>query len=81
MKYAVFLIFLFVFVCGCKNDKAIEIYRMNKLNNYRNQQFFVIYNHRGKTDNELINSVIDYNRATISIDTILNFQFFRRTFF
>lgn len=80
MKFIYLIIFLFFFVCSCK-DNPIEIYRMTKLNDYRNQQFYVIYNHRGKSDNELINSVIDYNRATISIDTILKYSFFRRTFF
>lgn len=54
---------------------------MNNLNYYGNIQFYVSYNHRGKTDNELINSVIDYNRATISVDSIIKYGFFCRIFY
>lgn len=81
MERAFFIIFLFVVVCGCKDNKPIEIHRMNNLNYYGNIQFYVIYNHRGKTENELINSVIDYNRATISVDTIIKYGFFCRIFY
>lgn len=81
MKFIYFILFLFFFTCSCKEDKPIEIYRMNKLNHYGTLQFYVIYNHRGKSENELINSVIDYNRATISIDTILKYRFFCRIFY
>lgn len=81
MTRVFFILFLYVIVCSCKDDRPIEIYRMNKLKCHRNHQYFVIYNHRGKTENDLVNSVIDFNRATICLDTILKFPFFRRTFY
>lgn len=80
MKNAIFIIFLMLFTYSCTDNKPIEIYRMSKLN-YRNIQFYVIYNHRGKSENEIINSVVDFNQTTISLDTILKYGFFCRIFY
>ena len=80
MKRGILLIFLLLSFCGCRNNQPIEIYKMSNLNDYRYIEYYVIYNHRGKTKNELINSVIEYNRATIDLDSILKYDYFCRIF-
>lgn len=81
MKRGILLIFLMLSLYGCRNNQPIEIYRMSNLDDYQYIEYYVIYNHRGKTKNELINSVIEYNRATISLDTMLKYVFYCRMFF
>lgn len=81
MKRGILLIFLILSLCGCRNKRPIEIYKMSYLDDYHNTEFYVIDNHRGKTKTELINSVIEYNRTTISLDTILKYRSFCRMFF
>ena len=81
MQRGTLLIFLLLNFCSCRNNQPIEIYRMSHLDDYHNLEYYVIYNHRGKTKNELINSVIEYNRATISLDTMLKYVFYCRMFF
>ena len=81
MQRGILLIFLLLSFCGCRNNQPIEIYKMSNLDDHRYIKYYVIYNHRGKTKNELINSVIEYNRATISLDTLLKYGSLCRMFF
>ena len=71
-----FIVFLLVlFSCGtAQNDLPIEIYRMSNVD-FSGADCYVIYNHKGKSDTAIINSVIDFNRRTMmNIDSILRYD-------
>lgn len=75
-------IFIFLLTsCGSSiNDKPIEIYRMSKVY-FSHADHFVIYNHEGKSDSCLINSIVDFNIQTMSIDSLLHHNFYFRRFY
>lgn len=82
MKTVIIAYLLLLVSCLPNSDKnlPIEIYRMSGIHN-RQTSYYVIYNHRGKSDTALVNSVIDFNRRTISLDTILKYDFYFRRFY
>lgn len=75
---------LFISLTNCRstvnNDKPIEIYRMSKVY-FSHADHFVIYNHEGKSDTCLINSIVDFNKQTMSIDSLLHHNFYFRRFY
>ena|GEM_PF-5146374 len=76
---------------GACTDKPIEIYPMGNIwevyKSYGNHkhEYYVVYNTGGKSPQEIENSILEFNRKTISIDTILKYdasyirRFFKKT--
>lgn len=79
------LILILCLLLSCKNktkisNLPIEIYKMSNLE-YDNKDYYVIYNHEGKDDSTLVYSVVDFNRRTMSLDSILKRDFYYRRFY
>ncbi len=46
------------------------------------EDYYVVYNHRGKSKEEIERKILEYNRATIELDTILKYNdYYTRRFY
>lgn len=80
MKYTIIFLLL---LTSCRTNPIsylpIEFYKLNIAN--PDIDDYVIYNHQGKSDSAIVNSVIDFNKKTMHIDSILKRSTYARFFY
>lgn len=76
--------YLIILLISCRNtvinDTPIDIYRITKV--YPScADYFVLYNHEGKSDSCLINSIVDFNQQTMNIDSLFHNEYYVKRFY
>ena len=75
MKH-LYIVLFFLLLAAC-NNRPIEIYPMSniwKIYGEHKHEFYVLYNTRWKSRQEIENAMLEFNRNTINIDTILKYK-------
>ncbi len=87
MKQLLFsLLLIFLLLTGCVDKEPLEIYPMKNLELIykgvvQKDEYFVVYHHRGKSNEEIERKILEYNRATISLDTVWKYRRSYKRFF
>lgn len=81
MKINAFIFLVLLTSCQTNPESKlpVEFYKLNI--NHPNIFYYVIYNHQGKSDSAIVNSVIDFNKKTMHIDSILKRSTYARFFY
>ena len=75
MKH-LYIVLLFLLPVAC-NNRLVEIYPMSniwEIYGEHKHEYYVLYNTRWKSRQEIENAMLEFNRNTISIDTILKYK-------
>ncbi len=91
MKQLLFsLLLISLLLTGCVDKEPLEIYPMKNIEwingrMLQKHEYYVVYHHRGKSKEEIERKILEYNRATISLDTVWKYRrsykrlFYRKT--
>ena len=75
MRY-LYIVPVFMLLAAC-NTRPIEIYPMSniwEIYGEHKHEYYVLYNTRWKSRQEIEDAMLEFNRNTISIDTILKYK-------